>query len=95
MFTLLPHLSRWPAWPPALACVSETLPTGQATRLTLRRGETLLVRQGRLWLTREGDPIDHLLQPGCGHVASAPQEVVIEALGLQACHYERHRPSRS
>lgn len=72
-------------------CVSATLPAGQAARLTLRRGETLLVRQGRLWLTREGDPVDHVLWPGAGHVASVPQEVVIEAFGPQACNYERHR----
>lgn len=73
------------------ACVSATLPAGQAQRLMLRRGETLLVRQGRLWLTREGDPVDHVLWPGSGHVASVPQEVVIEAFGPQACSYERHR----
>jgi hypothetical protein len=64
-------------------CVSATLPAGQAARLTLRRGETLLVRQGR--------PVDHVLWPGAGHVASVPQEVVIEAFGPQACNYERHR----
>lgn len=73
------------------ACVSATLPAGQAARLTLRRGETLLVRQGCLWLTREGDPVDHVLRPGSGHVASVPQEVVIEAFGPQVCSYERHR----
>lgn len=103
----LPHLMRLPAaalWARALlrafprprpaqglTCLSATLPAGQATRLTLRRGEALLVREGRLWLTREGDPIDHVLWPGSGHVASVPQDVVIEAFGPQACRYERHR----
>lgn len=76
---------------PAPAFVSATLPAGQADRLVLRRGEAVLVREGRLWLTREGDPVDHVLWPGAGHVASVPQEVVIEALGPQACCYERHR----
>lgn len=77
----------------APAFVSATLPAGQATRLMLRRGETLLVREGRLWLTREGDPVDHVLWPGAGHVASVPQEVVIEAFGPHSCRYERHRLS--
>ncbi len=86
---LRPFLSAKPAR--GQSCVSATLPAGQAARLTLRRGETLLVRQGRLWLTREGDPVDHVLWPGSGHVASVPQEVVIEAFGPQACQYERHR----
>lgn len=104
---ILSQLSRLPALggrarsivrallrPPAMqrqSCSSATLPAGQAARLTLRRGETLLVRQGRLWLTREGDPVDHVLWLGSGHVASVPQEVVIEAFGPQDCHYERHR----
>lgn len=100
MSAFVSHLSRLPAFAlrmrrhkPAhdLASESATLPAGQAVRLKLRRGETLLVRQGRLWLTREGDPVDHVLWPGSGHVASVPQDVVIEAFGLQACHYERHR----
>lgn len=77
----------------APAFVSATLPAGQAARLMLRRGETVLVREGRLWLTREGDPVDHVLWPGAGHVASVPQEVVIEAFGSQFCRYERHRLS--
>ncbi len=67
------------------------LPAGQVVRLALRRGEALVVREGSLWLTREGDMVDHVLSPGCGHVASVPQEVVIQAMGLQACCYERHR----
>lgn len=67
------------------------LPAGQVVRLVLRRGEALLVHQGSLWLTREGDMVDHVLRPGLGHVASVPQEVVIQAMGRQACCYERHR----
>lgn len=89
----------WPWSPPpsraprqvAATLVSGNLPSGQARRLTLRRGETLFVRQGRLWLTREGDPTDHVLWPGSGYVAAVPQEVVIEAVGGQLCCYERHR----
>lgn len=73
---------------PAVTC--ETLHAGQPARLRLRPGETLLVRQGRLWLTREGDLVDHVLSPGCGHVAAGHQEVVIEAFGAPLCCYERH-----
>lgn len=91
----LPRVLRRPASGHSPACVSATLPAGQAVRLTLRRGETLIVRQGRLWLTREGDPVDHVLWPGSGHVAPVPQEVVIEAFGPQACSYERHRMRRA
>jgi len=94
-FFFLPPLSRLWALrsgrPAASASVSVTLPAGQAARLHLRRGETLLVRHGRLWLTREGDLVDHVLTPGAGHVAAVPQEVVVEAFGQQACLYERHR----
>lgn len=65
------------------------LPAGQAHRLWLRAGDRLHVHQGRLWLTREGDPVDHLLTPGCGYVAAFPQEVVLESLlGSGGC-YER------
>jgi len=96
-FPFLPPLSRLWALalrtgrPAAPASVSVMLPAAQAARLHLRRGETLLVRHGRLWLTREGDLVDHVLTPGAGHVAAVPQEVVVEAFGQQACLYERHR----
>ncbi len=70
---------------------AQALPQGEVRRLKLRSGETVVVRRGALWLTREGDALDHLLQPGCGHVAAQAQEVVVEAVGPQPCHFERHR----
>jgi len=73
------------------ALQAHVLPIGEVRRLKLRPGDTVLVRQGALWLTREGDALDHLLRPGRGHVAAHAQEVVVEAMGAQPCHFERHR----
>lgn len=70
------------------------LPVGQVHRLWLRAGERLEVHRGRLWLTREGDPTDHLLTPGVGYVAAFPQEVVLESLLGSASCYERDALSR-
>ncbi len=67
------------------------LPLGEVRRLKLGPGDTVLVRQGALWLTREGDAVDHLLRPGRGHVATHAQDVVVEAMGTQPCHFEHHR----
>jgi len=81
-----------PAWGPVARHVAHhELPLGEAHRLALHRGETLLVRSGRLWLTREGDALDHLLQPGRGFVAAGAEDVVVEAIGAQPCRFERHR----
>ena len=67
------------------------LPLGEVRRLKLGPGDTVLVRQCALWLTREGDAVDHLLRPGRGHVAAHAQDVVVEAMGTQPCHFEQHR----
>lgn len=81
-----------PTWGPVARHVAHhELPLGEAHRLVLHRGETVLVRCGRLWLTREGDALDHLLQPGRGFVAARAEEVVVEAIGAQPCRFERHR----
>jgi hypothetical protein len=65
------------------------LPAGQAHRLRLCAGDVLLVRRGRVWMTREGDPLDHLLTPAQGHVASHPQDVVLESCAREGSVYER------
>lgn len=65
------------------------LPAGQAHRVRLRAGDALLVRHGRVWMTREGDPIDHLLTPEAGHVAACAQEVVLESCDRRDSLYER------
>lgn len=70
---------------------AHTLPEGRAFRFHLLRGEAVLVREGRLWLTREGDLHDHVLAPGAGFVATRTEEVVVEAFGGGACRIERHR----
>lgn len=65
------------------------LPAGQAHRVRLRAGDALLVRRGQVWMTREGDPIDHVLSPGAGHVAACAQEVVLESCDPGGSLYER------
>ena len=65
------------------------LPAGRVHRLRLRAGDVLLVRQGQVWMTRQGDPIDHLLTPSQGHVAARPEEVVLESFVRDGSAYER------
>lgn len=77
--------------PAPLAPVARTLGAGAVRRLHLRGGDTLLVRVGGLWLTRAGDPQDHLLQPGAGFVAARSGDVVVQAFGAGGCHFEWHR----
>lgn len=79
--------------PAALAAAlsaSHTLGAGAVLRLHLRSGDALLVRVGGLWLTRAGDPQDHLLQPGAGFVATHSGDVVVQAFGACACHFAWH-----
>lgn len=81
---------------PALSCAAPVtpagpvvLPAGQVHRLRLRAGDALLVRQGQVWMTRQGDPMDHVLTPSQGHVAARPEDVVIESFVRGSSLYER------
>lgn len=81
---------------PALAPVTSAhlagpvaLPAGQVHRLRLRAGDALLVRQGQVWMTRQGDPLDHVLSPSHGHVAARPEDVVLESFVRGGSLYER------
>lgn len=65
------------------------LRSGQVHRLRLRAGEVLLVRRGQVWMTRQGDPLDHLLTPSQGHVAARSEDVVIESFVRDGSLYER------
>lgn len=79
-----------PAASDAALSAAHTLGAGAVRRLHLRSGDALQVRVGGLWLTRAGDPQDHLLQPGAGFVAVHSGDVVVQAFGACACHFERH-----
>lgn len=62
------------------------LPPGRAVTLPTLAGHLLRVTQGRVWLTRHGDPDDHFLDAGERmplHDAAGP--IVIEAVGGPAC----------
>lgn len=65
------------------------LPAGQVHRLKLGAGDVLLVRRGQVWMTRQGDPLDHLLTPTQGHVAARAEDVVIESFVKDGSVYER------
>ena len=62
---------------------------GQVHHLRLKPGDALLVRQGRIWMTRDGDVLDHLLAPGQGHVAARREDVVLQGCSAGGCVYER------
>ncbi|MBH1988395.1 MAG: DUF2917 domain-containing protein [Burkholderiales bacterium] len=64
------------------------LPAGSVHRLRLRAGDALLVRRGRVWMTRSGDLRDHLLTPGQGHVAPRSEDVVLESVAQGGSVYE-------
>lgn len=76
-----------------MSSTTATLPAHQVARLHLRPGDVVVVRQGRLWLTCQGDARDHVLQAGTCFVATRPEGVVIEALGGLPCRYEVERPA--
>jgi Protein of unknown function (DUF2917) len=54
------------------------IPQGSAVSLH-RRGGTLAIEEGEVWLTREGDPVDHRLVPGQRITLRADERAVIGA----------------
>lgn len=61
---------------------------GQACTWQLQPGETLMVDQGRLWLTRVtrvGDAQDHVIQAGARWLAQGCETVVVESFGPGPC----------
>ena len=82
---------------PCQSSLDFELASGEVRRLRLKRGDSLLVQAGRLWMTRPGDARDHVLSPAQGHVAATPQEVWVQACGACSCRFEqvRIRPEAS
>lgn len=70
--TILHH----PSVPTPLA--DSALARSAARRLHSGRGGRLTVAAGRAWLTRAGDPDDHVLMPGDSLRLAAGEQVVVE-----------------
>jgi hypothetical protein len=77
------------------------LPLGRVSRLRLQVGDTVVVRQGGLWLTRSGDGQDYFLRPGISFVATRRETVLIEGIAPQPAQFAvepariKPQPSRS
>ena len=69
------------------------LTTGQAVPLG-RFGGELAVVAGSVWLTRDGDPADHVIERGERIRVSAADQAVIEALHPAATATVRWQPHR-
>jgi hypothetical protein len=54
------------------------------------RGDAILVTQGILWVTQEGDPQDYVLSAGERFVANRHGAVVVEALTNAALRFSRN-----
>lgn len=54
------------------------------------RGDAIVVTQGILWVTQEGDPQDYVLTPGERFVANRHGSVVVEALTDAAMRFSRN-----
>jgi len=54
------------------------------------RGDAILVTQGTLWVTQEGDPQDYIVQEGERFVANRHGSVVVEALTDASMRYSRN-----
>ncbi len=66
----------------------ETLAAGEVRTLRLPAGASLAVTDGILWLTRSGDPADHLLSAGTTFSFPRGALVVVQAL-RNAARYKR------
>ena len=54
------------------------------------RGDAIVVTQGTLWVTQEGDPQDYVISTGERFVASRHGAVVVEALTDAAMRFSRN-----
>ena len=72
----------------APAPLTETLAPGEVRTLRLEAGASLTVTDGLLWLTRSGDPSDHLLRAGTTFNFPRGALVVVQALRAEA-RYKR------
>jgi hypothetical protein len=60
---------------------AQPLAAGKALSLRTRRATALVVVQGRVWATVDGQPVDHVLEAGDQLTLCAGQRVVVEAWG--------------
>ena len=67
--------------PPPTA--ARSTPRQPVQTLAVRRGETALVEatQGRVWLTRDGQPQDHILEAGQRLAFAGPARLRVSAEG--------------
>jgi hypothetical protein len=75
----------------ALRGVTRRLLAGQAVQVSAWPGE-LTVIDGRVWLTRRGDSVDHVLEPGQRLRLNGNDAAVIEALERDADAAVRWQP---
>ena len=61
-------------------CPDLTLPRGAVTRFEQAQGTRLSCVEGSLWITRDGDPIDVILEPGQSWEVPGPQRVIAQAM---------------
>ena len=54
------------------------------------RGDAIIVSQGTLWVTQEGDPQDYVLSKGESFIANHHGSVVVEALTDASLHFSRN-----
>ena len=69
---ILQHDATW-SW-----LVDGPLSACRATLLRARRAGRLTVATGRVWVTRSGDPDDHVLEAGQTLAVQAHDDVVVE-----------------
>ena len=56
------------------------LSPGQTLSVTIKGKRRLDCGSGTLWVTVEGDPLDHILEPGMGIDIVRPGKLVVSAL---------------
>ncbi len=56
------------------------LEAGQVLTLDDARGTSILARSGTVWITEEGDRVDHIVAAGDVLVVASPGRTVVQAL---------------